>query len=109
MALKKELIHIDSSDFDPGLIPPIRVNRSSFECVHTPCPEGYIQWHAWATRASKTHAQIKCQLCGLWAIWLPEAEAKVINKADRKAEKEAVQSYEKFWSERELSGKEQGS
>lgn len=39
---------------------------------HTPCPEGYIQWHAWAEEMGKTHKQRKCQGCGLYAIWEPK-------------------------------------
>lgn len=40
---------------------------------HTPCPEGYLAWHAWAGRMSRTgHRQVKCPGCGLWAIWLPQ-------------------------------------
>lgn len=41
---------------------------------HTPVPEGYIQWDAWATRMSKMHRQIRCPECGLWAIWVKEGE-----------------------------------
>lgn len=39
---------------------------------HTPCPEGYIQWHAWAGRMSKTHKARKCPGCGLYKIWEPK-------------------------------------
>jgi hypothetical protein len=39
---------------------------------HTECPEGYLQWHAWAKRMSRTHRQIKCERCGLYAIWIPK-------------------------------------
>lgn len=42
------------------------------ECKHTPSPEGYIQFHAWAEKKSKTHRQIRCPVCGLWAIWVPK-------------------------------------
>lgn len=38
---------------------------------HTPCPEGYIQWHAWARRQMRTHRQIKCTGCDLYTIWIP--------------------------------------
>lgn len=38
---------------------------------HTPAPAGYIQWHAWAERMAKTHAQMECKGCGRWAIWIP--------------------------------------
>ena len=40
-------------------------------CQHTPCPEGYLRWHSWADRMAKTHRQVKCKMCGLWAIWIP--------------------------------------
>jgi len=39
---------------------------------HTPCPSGYIQWHAWAKQMARTHRQVKCGRCGLWAIWIPK-------------------------------------
>ena len=58
--------------------------------LHTPCPgEGlpydavlsnsYVAWQKWARKMLRTHAQIPCPLCGLWAIWLPKAEAREIN------------------------------
>ena len=37
---------------------------------HTKCPEGYVAWHEWATRRSRTHYQIECSGCGLLAIWV---------------------------------------
>lgn len=40
------------------------------ECKHTKCPAGYLQWHPWAEKMSKTHTQIKCKNCGLYAIWI---------------------------------------
>jgi len=40
---------------------------------HTPCPEGYIQWHAWAEEMGKTHKQRKCSGCGKYSIWEPKA------------------------------------
>ena len=39
-------------------------------CRHAKAPEGYLQWHAWAEKKSKTHKQKKCPGCGLWAIWV---------------------------------------
>ena len=36
---------------------------------HTDCPEGYIAWHYWAKKMSKTHRQRKCAGCGRFAIW----------------------------------------
>jgi len=38
---------------------------------HTPCPSGYIQWHEWAAKISKTHRNLKCAGCGLYKIWEP--------------------------------------
>jgi DNA-directed RNA polymerase subunit RPC12/RpoP len=38
-------------------------------CRHTPCPKGYVDWHLWAERKSKTYEQVRCPNCGLWAIW----------------------------------------
>lgn len=36
---------------------------------HTPAPEGYLQWHAWAAKMAKTHKQRKCAGCGRYEIW----------------------------------------
>ena len=36
---------------------------------HTASPEGCLQWHIWAERKMKTHKQIQCPTCGLFAIW----------------------------------------
>ena len=42
------------------------------ECEpHTPMPDGYLAWHEWAERMSKTHDQRQCKGCGLWAVWEP--------------------------------------
>jgi hypothetical protein len=40
------------------------------ETMHTPCPEGYVNWHEWAEAMSKTHRQIPCPGCGLYYIWV---------------------------------------
>lgn len=32
-------------------------------------PKGYVQWHEWAEKKSKTHNQLKCDQCGLFHIW----------------------------------------
>jgi hypothetical protein len=42
---------------------------------HTYGPDGYIQWHAWAGRMSKTHKQTKCKGCGYWLIVHPSPRA----------------------------------
>ena len=39
---------------------------------HTPQPDGYLEWHDWAERMTKTHRQIQCDGCKLWAIWVPK-------------------------------------
>lgn len=47
---------------------------------HTPCPEGYIQWHAWAEKMGKTHYQVTCHGCGRYAIWVPKSERHEMTK-----------------------------
>lgn len=45
------------------------------DALHTPNqPEGYLQWHHWARRMSKTHYQFQCPECGLWTVWRPKNE-----------------------------------
>lgn len=39
---------------------------------HTPCPSGYVDWHNWAEKKSKTHKQIRCPVCDTLAIWVPK-------------------------------------
>lgn len=39
---------------------------------HTACPSGYLAWHEWAEKMSKTHKQKRCPTCGLWTIWEPK-------------------------------------
>jgi hypothetical protein len=44
---------------------------------HTPGqPEGYREWHAWAAEMSKTHWQVRCPACGLYAVWVPKKPAR---------------------------------
>jgi hypothetical protein len=45
------------------------------ECrdLHTPSPVGpydQLQWYAWAEHMSKTHRQVRCPMCGLFAVWV---------------------------------------
>lgn len=47
-------------------IKPPCLNRDK----HTPSPDGYLHWQDWADEMSKTHKQIKCKSCGLFAIWV---------------------------------------
>lgn len=39
------------------------------EHLHTPHPSGYIEHAEWAERMLKTHVQVQCPGCLLWAIW----------------------------------------
>lgn len=39
--------------------------------AHTPCPDGYVQWHEWAEWINKTHRNVACPDCGKFAIWVP--------------------------------------
>src|SRR4051812_19375439 len=43
--------------------------------LHTPCPTGYMAWHEWAAEKSKTHKQVRCPECDLFAIWVPKRRA----------------------------------
>lgn len=38
---------------------------------HTPSPETYFEWHDWAELMIRTHDQVRCDGCGLFAIWVP--------------------------------------
>lgn len=44
--------------------------RAYVQCLRYPGePTGYMAWHEWAEKKSKTHKQFKCAVCGLWHIW----------------------------------------
>jgi len=38
-------------------------------------PHGYLDWHEWAERKSRTHTQHRCPKSGLWTIWKPKKQA----------------------------------
>jgi hypothetical protein len=40
------------------------------KCKHTKQPIGYLAWHDWAEKKSRTHRQKRCPVCGLWSIWV---------------------------------------
>ncbi len=42
------------------------------DASHTECPNEYLAWHDWAEKKMKTHKQVKCPKCGLYAIWVPK-------------------------------------
>lgn len=33
-------------------------------------PKAYLAWLDWAENKSKTHKQLKCELCGYFHIWV---------------------------------------
>ena len=47
--------------------------RNDMSCKHTQCPSGYLEWHEWAERMTRTHEQRRCAGCGLWAVWVRRA------------------------------------
>lgn len=49
---------------------------------HTPCPEGYIQWHAWAREKAKTHKQVRCEECGRYQIWVPKKRRAALARSE---------------------------
>jgi hypothetical protein len=36
-------------------------------------PSGYVSWHLWALQMTKSHRQVKCPVCGLYAVWVLRA------------------------------------
>ena len=55
---------------------PSMANAAQVPCPHiedhTPAPEGYFQWHAWAKDMAKTHRSRRCPGCNLYNIWEPK-------------------------------------
>ena len=39
---------------------------------HTPHPKGYVDHATWGYEMLRTHRQVRCAGCGLWAIWVPK-------------------------------------
>lgn len=37
---------------------------------HTPCPEGYLQWHLWANEMNEEYYPVRCEGCGLYSVWV---------------------------------------
>lgn len=44
---------------------------------HTPLPDGYSARQARFIELMKTHKQVVCPGCGLWKIWVPQAQQQV--------------------------------
>ena len=40
---------------------------------HTPSPDGYVDWHEWATRMAVAHRQVRCPGCGRFEVWVKRA------------------------------------
>lgn len=88
--IKNGLLTTGDYDGEKYPIPPLPIVPSKSECRHTPIPEVYHSWYEWCERASKTHAQVRCPRCSRWAIWLPKAVAKEINKRAAAEEREVA-------------------
>jgi hypothetical protein len=43
------------------------------EHEHTDLPEGYLDRAFWVEQMARTHDQLQCPGCGLWAIWKVKA------------------------------------
>jgi hypothetical protein len=86
---------LDTGDYDEEKfpIPPMATVPSSTECKHTPVPSGYVEHMEWMEEAYKRgFRQVTCPRCGLWAIWLPKAEAKAINDRHRALAREIAKA-----------------
>lgn len=83
------------------------------ECakIHTPRPAGYVEFFEWCEMMSKRGlGQIRCEHCGLFAVWVDKAKARKINKAfedevkrltaDHVALDRAKRAFEKRWIKR---------
>lgn len=45
--------------------------RAKFPACRPPKePQGYLAWHEWAERKSKTHKQVRCREHGLFHNWI---------------------------------------
>jgi hypothetical protein len=95
-------IYLDCG-YEPGVTPLVQTGDCPERDRHTPCPEGYVEWHEWADTMSKTHAQVRCRVCGKCVIWLPKAEARVLNAAWRKEAREMEAAYKRMWKQREAA------
>lgn len=68
--LDQYIMNIISVISDPIVIVGIEsMKKIKSKCHHTKCPEGYLQWHAWAEQKSKKHTCFKCLSCGKFAVW----------------------------------------
>ena len=65
-----------------------------------PLSNGYAAWIDFATEMSKTHAQVRCEQCGLWEIWLPKAEARAVNKRAAAETRRVCAAYQRAFDRR---------
>lgn len=49
---------------------------------HTACPTSILTWGTWARRKAKTHHQVRCEGCNLFAIWVPNGSAAASPKGE---------------------------
>lgn len=47
-----------------------KIDAAKPRCIHPGWPDGYIARSEWAEKKLKTHDQVKCEECGLFAIWV---------------------------------------
>lgn len=65
---------------------------------HTPMPEDYVMRSEWADEKAKTHRQVRCVGCNLFAIWIPLLSspaaglAPPLNESDSSLEPTATRS-----------------
>lgn len=52
------------------LAPEYPASKCPDKHLHTESPDGYLAWHAWAEKMSKTHKQERCPTCGCWVMWV---------------------------------------
>lgn len=53
----------------PDRLPVTNAADCPLKAKHTPAPTGYLAWHEWAEKKTRTHVQVKCRGCGRLEIW----------------------------------------
>ena len=101
--------HISISGADKFPIPPKPLTLIPDKCVHTPCPDGYVARAEWAMKALRTHEQVPCRKCGLFAVWLPKREARAVNKRDLEEGKRIADSMELAHAQRVIRAAQRDS
>lgn len=86
-----DMVHIDTCD-DVTIDAAVALAATwpfARDCEHhTPCPEGYNHWHAWADLMHRNgYSQITCDRCSRFSIWLPKKIASSIRADDNRKAK----------------------